>query len=171
MARLAGSLAQSEKLYLMSRKGTTSHTLQRKSITDLSASDLFVTSSSSSSRLSSEPAVTARLPVGFATAISADATVPLVAYLSISDYVPAIEQTHTAVSPLLDFTLFNPDMTKRQVQNVASGIVITLPVHYTSAMSAEQRTNRRARLRCVYWDTVLLSYSDKGCSLTCDMFV
>jgi hypothetical protein len=166
MARLAGSLAQSETLYLMSRTGTTSHTMQRKSITDLSASDLFVTSSSSSSRLSSEPAVTARLPVGFATAISADATVPLVAYLSISDYVPAIEQTHTAVSPLLDFTLFNPDMTKRQVQNVASGIVITLPVHYTSAMSAEQRTNRRARLRCVYWDTVLLSYSDKGCSLT-----
>ncbi len=166
MARLSGSLAQSETLYLASRTGITSHTLQRKSITDLSASDLFVTSSSSSSRRLSTPAVTARLPVGFATAISAEATAPVVAYLSISDYVPAMEHTHTAVSPLLDFTIFNPDMTKRQVQNVASGIVITLPVDYTSAMSAEQKTNRRARLRCVYWDTVLLSYSDKGCSLT-----
>ncbi len=164
MARLAGSLAQSETLYLTSRTGATSHTLQRKSITDLSARDLFVTSSSL--RRLSSPAVTARLPVGFATAISAEATVPLVAYLSISDYVPAMEQTHTAVSPLLDFTLFNPDMTKRQVQNVASGIVITLPVDYTSAMSAEQKTNRRTRLRCVYWDTVLISYSDKGCILT-----
>jgi len=168
MARLAGSLAQDETLYLTSRTRTTSHTLQRKSITDLSASDLVVTSSSSSSssRRSSAPAVTVRLPVGFATAISSEATAPLVAYLSISDYVPAMEFTHTAVSPLLDFILFNPDMTKRQVQNVASGIVITFPVDYTSAISTEQKTNRRARLRCVYWDTVLRSYSDKGCSLT-----
>ena len=108
----------------------------------------------------------ARLPSGFATAIGAEATAPLVAYLSISDYVPAMEQTHTAVSPLLDFTLFNPDMTKRQVQNVASGIVLTLPVDYHSAMSAEQKINRRGRLRCIYWDTVMLSYSHKGCSLT-----
>jgi len=33
-------------------------------------------------------------------------------------------------------------------------------------MSAEQKTNRRARLRCVYWDTASLTYSDAGCTLT-----
>lgn len=98
-----------------------------------------------------------RLPSGFATVIGVEATAHLVAYLSTSDFVPAMDQTHTSVSPLLDFTLFNPDMTKQQMQNMATNIILTDPLEYTSEMSAEQKANRRARLRCVYWDNDLLS--------------
>ena len=119
MARLAGSLAQNEKVDLTSRTAATAHTLQRKTVSDLSASPLSVPASSSLRR-SSSSAVDVRLPSGFASAIGAEASDPLIAYLSTSNYVPATEQTHTSVSPLLDFTLFKPDMTKKQVQNVVS---------------------------------------------------
>ena len=155
VGRLAGTLALNEKMHLTSAYKSTSHTLQRKTISDLLSSDLSVTSSS---RRASTSNVDVRLPKDFASAVGADSATPLIAYLSTSCYLPAREPTHTAVAPLLDFTLFKTDMTVQLVKNVASpGILLTFPVEYPATMSAKQQGDRRTKLRCVYWDDVLLA--------------